>query len=78
VLRIYGPKKGEVTQAWRKIHTEELHNLYSLPNIIRVITARRMRWAGHVAHMGETKKSIQNFSQKPKGNRPLWENRHES
>jgi hypothetical protein len=54
VLRgIFGPKGDEVTGGWRKLHNEELHNLYSSPNIIRIITLRRMRWAGHVACMGE-------------------------
>jgi hypothetical protein len=50
VLRkIFGPKRDEVTGDWRKLHNEEFHNLYSSPNIIRMITSRRMRWAGHVA-----------------------------
>jgi hypothetical protein len=49
VLRIiFGPKRDEVTGGWRKLHNEELHNLYSLPNIIRMIKSRRMRWARHV------------------------------
>jgi hypothetical protein len=51
--RIFGPKRGEVTGEWRKLHNEEFHILYSSPNIIRQIILRRMRWAGHVAHMGE-------------------------
>jgi hypothetical protein len=50
--RILGPKRDEVTGGWRKLHNKELHGLYSSSNIIRVITARRMRWAGHVARMG--------------------------
>jgi hypothetical protein len=50
--RIFRPKRDEVTGDWRKQHNEELHNLYSSPNIIRVIKPRRMRWAGHVARMG--------------------------
>jgi hypothetical protein len=49
--RIVGPKKDEVTGSWRKLHNEELHNLYSSPNIIRVIKSMRMRWTGHVARM---------------------------
>jgi hypothetical protein len=53
VLRIFGPKRDRVTGGWRKLHNEELHNLYSSPNIIRSIKSRRMRWAGHVARMGE-------------------------
>jgi len=51
--RIFGPKRDEVTGEWRKLHNEELNNLYSSPNIVRVINSRRMRWAGHVARMGE-------------------------
>jgi hypothetical protein len=49
--RIFGPKRVEVTGGWRKLHNEELHNLYSSPNIITMIKSRRMRWAGHVACM---------------------------
>jgi hypothetical protein len=49
--RIFGLKRDEVTGGWRKLHNEELHNLYSSPNIIRAIKSRRMRWAGHVARM---------------------------
>jgi hypothetical protein len=51
--RIFGPKRYEVTGQWRKMHNKELHNLYSSPDIIRRIKPRRMRWAGHVARMGE-------------------------
>jgi hypothetical protein len=51
--RIFGPKRDEVTCEWRKLHNEELHDLYSSPSIIRIIKSRRMRWAGHVARMGE-------------------------
>ena len=50
--RVFGPKRNEVTGEWRKLHNEELRDLYSLPNIVRVAKARRMRWAGHVARMG--------------------------
>jgi hypothetical protein len=50
--RIFGPKREE-DGSWRKLHNDELHNMYSLPNIVRVIKSRRMRWAGHVPHMGE-------------------------
>ena len=51
--RIFGPKRDEVTGDWRTLHNEELNDLYSSPNIVRVIKSRRMRWAGHVARMGE-------------------------
>jgi hypothetical protein len=51
--RIFGPKRDEVTGEWRRLHKKELYALYSLPNIIRVIKSRRLRWAGHVARMGE-------------------------
>jgi hypothetical protein len=50
--RIFGPRRDEVTGGLRKLHNEELHNLYSSPSIIRIIKSRRMRWAGHVARMG--------------------------
>jgi hypothetical protein len=52
--RIFGPKRDEVTGEWRKLHNEELHDLYSSPSIVQVIKSRRMRWAGHVVQMGET------------------------
>jgi hypothetical protein len=54
--RIFGPKRDDVTGEWRKFHIEELHNLYSSPDIIRQVKSRRMRWAGHVARMGEDRK----------------------
>ena len=54
VLReVFGPKRDEVTGEWRKLHNEELNDLYSLPSTVRVVKSRRMRWAGHVARMGE-------------------------
>ena len=51
--RIFGPKRDEVTGEWRKLHSEELNDFYSSPNIVRVIKSRKMRWAGHVARVGE-------------------------
>ena len=53
VLRVIGPRRDEVTGEWRRLHNEELSDLYSSPNIVRVIKSRRMIWAGHVARMGE-------------------------
>ena len=62
VLRgIFGPKRGEETREWRKLRNKELNHLYSSPNIVRVIKPRRMRWAGHVACMGEEEGCIQGF-----------------
>jgi hypothetical protein len=52
-MRISGPKRDEVTGSWRKLHNDQLHNLYYSQNIVKVIKSRRMRWAGHVARMGE-------------------------
>jgi hypothetical protein len=69
--RIFGPKRDEVTGKWRKLHNEQLHNLYSSPNIIRMIKSRRMRWAGHVARMGEKRNSYRILVGKPEGRRPL-------
>jgi hypothetical protein len=68
--RIFGPKRDEVTGGWRKLHNEELHGLYSSPGIVRVIKARRMRWAGHVARMGEVRGSYILVGG-PEGRRPL-------
>jgi hypothetical protein len=69
--RIFGPKRDRVTGGWRKLHNEELHNLYSSPSIIRITKSRRMRWAGHVAQMGEKRNGYRLLVGKPKGKRPL-------
>jgi hypothetical protein len=73
--RIFGPRRDEVTGDWRKLHNEEVHNLYSSPNIIRMIKSRRMRWARHVARMGETRNAYRILVRKPKGKRPLGRTR---
>ena len=59
--RIFGPKRDWVTGQWRKLHNEELNDLYCSPNIVRVIKSRRMRWAGHVARMGGRERCAQGF-----------------
>jgi hypothetical protein len=74
--RIFGPKRDEVTGEWRKLHSEELHILYSSPNIIRQINFWRMRWAGHVACMGEERKVYKVLVGKPEGKRPFGKPRH--
>jgi hypothetical protein len=71
VLRIFGPKREEVIREWRKMRSGELHNLYSSPDIIRQIKSRRMRWAGHVACMGEGRNRYRVLMGKPKRKRPL-------
>ena len=81
VLRgIFGPERDEVTGEWKKIHNEELVDLYCSHNIVRVIKSRRMRWAGHVARIGERRGVCRVLVGKPEGKRPLgrprrrWEN----
>jgi hypothetical protein len=69
--RIFRPKKDEVTGGWRKLHDEELHGLYSSPSIVRVIKARKMRWAGYVARMGEVRGAYNILVGWPEGRRPL-------
>jgi hypothetical protein len=72
--RIFGPKRDEVTGGWRKIHNEELHGLYFSPSTFRVIKARRMRWARHVARMGEVSGAYNILVRRPEG-RPLGRTR---
>jgi len=69
--RIFGPKRDEVTGEWRKLHNEELSDLYSLPNIVRVVKSRRMRWAGYMTRMGEGRDVYRVLMGKPEGKRPL-------
>jgi hypothetical protein len=65
--RIFRPKSDEVTGEWRKLHNEELYDLYSSPSIIRIIKSRRMRWAGYVAQMGEKRNANRLLVGKPEG-----------
>jgi hypothetical protein len=69
--RIFGPKRNEVTGGWRKLRNEELRDLYSSPSVIRIIKSRRMRWAGHVAGMGEKRNAYRLLVGKPEGMMPL-------
>jgi len=69
--RIFGRRNEEVTEEWRRMHNEERYDLYCSPNIVRVIKSRRMRWAGHVAHMGEERGLYRVLVGKPEGKRPL-------
>jgi CYTH domain-containing protein len=75
VRKIFGPKRDEVTDEWRKLHNEELHNLYSSTNI-RQIKSRRMRWAGQMARMEVKRKAYKVLVGKPEGKRPLGRPRH--
>ena len=74
--RVFGPKKDEMTGEWRKLHNEELSDLYSLPNIVRVVKSSRMKWVGHVACMGEGRGVQRVLVGKPEGKRPLGIPRH--
>jgi hypothetical protein len=72
VLRkVFGSKRDDATGEWRGLHNEELYNLYSSPNIIRVIKSRRIRWAGHVACMGDRRGAYRILVGRPEGRRPL-------
>jgi len=67
--RIFGPRREKVTGEWRRLHNEELNYLYSSTNIVRAIKSRRMRWGGHVAHMGEERGVYRVLVGKPEGRR---------
>jgi hypothetical protein len=74
--RIFGPTRDEGTGGWRKLHNEELHNLYSSPSIMRMTKSRRMGWAVHVARMGEKRNVYRIQAEKPDGKTPLGRPRH--
>jgi len=74
--RIFRPRRDEVMGEWRRLHNKELNNLYSSSNIVQVIKSRRMRWAGHVARMGEEREAYRVLVGKPEGKRPLGRPRH--
>jgi len=69
--RIFGPWRDEVTWEWRRLHNEELNDLYCSPNIVRMLKSKRIRWAGHVARMGEERGVYRVSVEKPEGKRPL-------
>jgi hypothetical protein len=73
--RIFGPKREE-DGSWRKLHNDELHSLYSSPNIVRMIKSRTMRWTGHVARIGEGRGVYRVLVGRPEGKRPLGRPRH--
>jgi hypothetical protein len=79
--RIFGPKRDEVTGGWRKLHNEELHDLYSSPNVIRMIKSKKMNWTGHVARIGAKRNACRILVRKPEGKGPQgrsrrrWENK---
>jgi hypothetical protein len=74
--RVFGPKRVKVTGEWRKLHNEELNDLYSLPNIVQVVKSRKMRQAGFVAHMGEEREVHRVLVGKPEGKRTMGRPRH--
>jgi hypothetical protein len=73
--RIFVPKREGVTGEWRRLHKEELNDLYSSPNIVQVNKLRRMRWVGHVARMGERRGACRILVGRPEGRRPLGRHR---
>jgi hypothetical protein len=74
--RIFGPKRDGVMGGWRKLHNQELHNLYSSPSTFRIIKLKRMRWVGHMAQMGEKRNMYTLLVGKPEGKRPTGRPRH--
>jgi hypothetical protein len=70
-MALFGPKRDEVTGEWKKLHNEELRDLYSSTSIIKIIKSRRIRWADHVARMGEKRNAYRLLVGKPEGRRPL-------
>ena len=76
ICLVFGSKRDEVTGEWRKLHNEQLRDLYSLPNIVRVVKSRRMRWVWHVARMGEGRDVHRVLVGKPEGKRPFGRPRH--
>jgi hypothetical protein len=75
--RIFGPQRDEVTREWRKLHIEELNDLYSSPNIVRVIKLRKFRWASRVARIGERRGVFRVLAGKREGKRPLGRHRRD-
>jgi hypothetical protein len=73
--RIFGPNRDKVTGEWRRLHNEELNDLFSSPNIVRVIKSRRMRWVGHVARMRGKRNAYEVLVGRPEGKRPLGRRR---
>jgi len=71
--RIFGPRRDEVTGKWRRLHNEELNDFYTSPNIVRVIKSRRMRWAGHVARMGEERRVYRGLAGETRGKETIGE-----
>jgi hypothetical protein len=71
MLRIRAPKFEEVSRGWKKVHNQEVHNLYVSPDIIKMIKSRRMRWTGHFAHMGKQRNAHKDLVGIPKGKTPL-------
>jgi hypothetical protein len=71
IYAVSGPRRDEVTGDWSKLHNEELHNLYSSPDIIRQITSRKRTWAGRVTRMGDERKLYKVLARNPEGKRPL-------